>query len=322
MKTQITLCSLILAFCGAAANANWERNAPGGYYGDDGSRVTISVRGGGAFGMSKISNDLGTLVPEPYWYDETIGVMTQSYCGGATACADAGYQNLGQVDIGKLPAAEKFGSFSFAGGAGIGWVLPYSPQWRLEAAWDHISKADYNQSPMFKGILESTQGSLLEIESTGVQSTIATDVVSAMAYYDFFDGIEKPLQTFIPYIGIGAGYADTTTVLNVTDLYGDLSGQASMQDFADNPGESPLNFYTSETSSQNMAVLSGLGFSYGLDTNVFLDIGVRLIYLPKVKWALNNSAAADAEAGAKSKDIFSTENMLYGTAMVGIRFEF
>ncbi len=321
MKTKIALCTLIFTLCGAAAYANWEYSAPGGYYGDDGSRVTISVRGGGVFGTAKISNDLGTLVPEPYWYDETIGVMTESYCGGAAACATAGYQNLGQVDIGKLSAKEKFGSFSFAGGAGIGWVLPYTPQWRLEAAWDHIAKSDYNQSPMFSGVLESTQGSLLEIESTGVQSTIATDIFSAMAYYDFFDGAQKPLRTFIPYIGIGAGYADTTTVLNVTDLYGDLSGQASMQDFGVDIG-GILNFYTTETSSQNLAALGGLGFSYGLDTNVFLDFGLRVIYLPKVKWALNNSAAADAETGAKSKDIFSTENMLYGAATVGIRFEF
>ena len=97
------------------------------------------------FGTAKISNDLGTLVPEPYWYDETIGVMTESYCGGAAACATAGYQNLGQVDIGKLSAKEKFGSFSFAGGAGIGWVLPYTPQW-------HGSEGSYSKLlPMFSG---------------------------------------------------------------------------------------------------------------------------------------------------------------------------
>lgn len=321
MKTKITLCSLLFTLCGAAAYANWEYSAPGGYFGDDGSRATISIRGGGAFGSAKISNDLGTLVPEPYWYDPTIGVMTESYCGGAAACATAGYQNLGQVDIGDLSANEKFGSFSFAGGAGIGWVLPYTPQWRLEAAWDHIAKSDYNQSPMFKGVLESTTGALMEIESTGVQSTISTDIFSAMAYYDFFDGMQKPLRTFVPYIGVGAGYADTTTVLEVNDLYGDLQDQASLQNFGVDIG-GILNFYTSETSNQNVAVLGALGFSYGLDTNVFLDMGVRLIYLPNVKWSLNNSNAVDAATGAKSKDIFSAENMLYGAATVGIRFEF
>lgn len=321
MKTKIALCSLLFTICGATAHANWEYNAPGGYFADDGSRATISIRGGGVFGTAKISNDLGALVPEPYWYDPAIGVMTESYCGGAAACATAGYQNLGQVDIGDLPANKKFGSFSFAGGAGIGWVLPYSPQWRLEAGWDHIAKSDYNQSPMFKGTLKSTLDYSMEIESTGVQSNITTDIFSTMAYYDFFDGMQKPLRTFIPYIGVGVGYADTTTVLELNDLYGDLQNQASLQDFGVDVG-GILNFYTTKTSSQNVALLGGLGFSYGLDTNVFLDFGLRMIYLPNVKWALNNSATVDATTGAKSKDIFSAENMLYGAATVGIRFEF
>lgn len=323
MKYKIALCSLLFVICGVSANANWEYNAPGGHYGDDGSRITISVRGGGAFGSASIKNELGTLVPEPYWYDSVSDlIMTETYCGGAAACALAGYQSLGQVDIAKLPADKKFSNFSFAAGAGLGWVLPHAPQWRLEAAWDHIAKSDYNASPMFKGDLTSTLGSVLAIESTGVQSDITTDVVSVMIYHDSFDGIRKPLRKFIPYIGVGAGYADSTTVLNVTDLYGDLSGQASMQDLGEDTGGTALSFYTSENSSRNIAVLGALGFSYGLDTNIFLDMGVRLMWLPKVTWELNNAVNTDATTGFKSRDIFSAENMLYGTATIGIRFEF
>lgn len=322
MKTKIAFYSLLFVLCGSVAHANWEYSAPGGYFGDDGSRATISIRGGGAFVSAKISNDLGTLVPEPYWYDPTIGVMTESYCGGAAACATAGYQNLGQVDIGDLSANEKFGSFSFAGGMGIGLVLPYAPQWRAEAAWDHISKSDYNSTPMFKGDLVSTTSDVLSVESTGVQSDITTEVFSVMLYHDFFEGARKPLRELIPYIGFGAGYADSITVLNVTDAFGDLSNQDSMQDLGEDTGGSTLSFYTSESSSSNIAVLGALGFSYGLDTNTFFDVGVRLMWLPKVTWELNNAENTDTTVGFKSRDIFSAENMLYGMVTVGLRFEF
>lgn len=322
MKYKIIIFSLLCSFLSAPARANWEYYAPGGFYEDDGSRITVTVRGGMAFGSGSINNEFGSLVPEPYWYDPDIGVMTESYCGGAISCYSAGYQNLGQVDIAGLPAAEDFNSFSFAGGASLGWTIPYTPQWRIEASWDHISRADYNASPMFKGTLVSTLDYELEIESTGVQSEITTDVYSVMLYHDFFEGVQKPMREFIPYIGFGAGYANTVTVLNVTDMYGDLSGQESMQDFGEDLGGTALSFYTSETSSQNAALLGTIGFSYGLDTNLFLDMGVRLMWVPKVYWALNNEANEDATTGFKSKDIFSAENMLYGTAMIGIRFEF
>jgi hypothetical protein len=322
MKYKIALYSLLFAICGASANANWEYNAPAGHYEDDGSRVTISVRGGGAFGSANIKNELGTLIPEPYWYDPTIGIMTETYCGGAAACALAGYQNMGQIDLAKLPADNKFSNFSFAAGAGLGWTLPYSPQWRMEVAWDHISKSDYNAAPMFKGDLVSTTGDTLSVESTGVQSNITTDVFSVMLYHDFFEGIQKPLQELIPYIGFGAGYAESVTVLNVIDLYGDLSGQDSLQEFGETTGGTALSFYTSETSSGNIAALGALGFSYGLDTNIFLDMGVRLMWIPKIKWELNNAENTSATTGFKSREIFSAENMLYGAVMIGVRFEF
>lgn len=322
MKCKITIFSLLFAICGVSANANWEYNAPAGHYQDDGSRVTISIRGGAAFGSASIKNELGTLVPEPYWYDATIGIMTETYCGGAAACATLSYTNLGQIDIGQLPANKKFDSFSFAGGMGVGLVLPHAPQWRAEAAWDHISKTDYNSTPMFKGDLVSTTSDVLSVESTGVQSDITTEVFSVMLYHDFFEGMQKPLRELIPYIGFGAGYADSVTVLNVTDAFGDLSNQDSMQDLGEDTGGSTLSFYTSESSSSNIAVLGALGFSYGLDTNTFFDVGVRLMWLPKVTWELNNAENTDTTVGFKSRDIFSAENMLYGMVTVGLRFEF
>lgn len=326
MKHKITICSLIFAICSVSANANWEYNSLGGHYNDDGSRVTVSVRAGGAFGTAGITNELGTLIPEPYWYDEINNtVIPSAQCpGGVGNCGLlSGYHNLGTFDIAKLPADKKFSSFSFTSGIGLGMTLPYVPQWRVEAAWDHIAKADYNAFPMFNGDLTSEiTGEVVNIQSTGVHSNITTDIFSLVFYHDFFDGIQKPLHEFIPYIGIGAGYADSTTMLNVTDLYGDLSGQDSMQDLGEDIGGPALRFYTSENSSRNVAVLGALGFSYGLDTNVFLDMGIRLMWLPKVTWALNNAQSETATTGFRTRDIFSARNMLYGTATIGIRFEF
>ena len=45
----------------------------------------------------------------------------------------------------------------------------------------------------------------------------------------FLTARKNPCGHLFRILVLGAGY--TTTVLNVTDLYGDLSGQASMQDF-------------------------------------------------------------------------------------------
>jgi opacity protein-like surface antigen len=322
MRIKIIVSAVFAALCFApGARANWEYGARGGHYEDDGNRITFAARGGMAFGTAKLNNDLGTLVPEPYWFNESIGVVTETYCGGATACIAAGFENVGQIDIGDLPANKKFGSLSFAGGVALGWTLPGAPQWRIEAAWDHISQTDYNAMPMFKGELVSTNKYLLGLESSGVQSKVSTDVVSAFIYYDFFEGLRKQLREFIPYVGFGAGYADSTTVLNLTDLFGDLSDQASMQDFGESTGGAALSFYTSETSAQNISLSGGLGFSYGLDENIFLDAGIRLMWIPKIQWAVNNENSG-SESGFKSKDIFSAHNVIYTTATLGIRFEF
>jgi opacity protein-like surface antigen len=133
--------------------------------------------------------------------------------------------------------------------------------------------------------------------------------------------MQKPLREFIPYVGFGFGYADSRTVLNLTDLSGDLSGQDAMQDFGEDNGGAALDFYTSKTSTNNVALLGAVGFSYGIADNVFIDGGIRLSWIPKIQWALNNELA-DSPLGVRSKDIFSAHNVIYGAATIGVRFEF
>jgi hypothetical protein len=320
MRIKFVLCVLSYALLFAtAADANWEYSARGGYYGDDGTRMTIALRGGMAFGSAKIENDLGTLNPEPYYYDPTLGIMTQSWCDNNGGCS--GYEYIGLVNIADLPVNKKFSNFAWAGGMALGWRIGGSPQWRLEAEWSHIAESDYNSVPMFKGTAVSSEGYSLEIESGGVQSTVSTDVFSAMAYYDFFDGYQKPAGEFIPYIGFGMGYASSKTILNLYDAYGDLSSSDQMGDFAEDTGGAALRFYTSETTSGNAALSGALGGSYGISENIFIDFGLRLAWIPKVKWALNNSSV-ESPVGSKAKDVFSARNLLYGTASVGVRFEF
>lgn len=320
---KIFLVSCFLSLVSFGANANWESaTSSNGGLNDDGARVTIALRGGLAYANAKIKNDLGSLVPEPYWYSLDIGVMTESYCGGAAECAALGFTNVGQINIADLPAAKKFNNMSWAAGAGLGWTMGGHPQWRFEGSWDHIAQTDYNASPMFKGSPITTLGyQLPPVESAGVQSTATTDIFSAMVYYDFFDGMTKPLNEFIPYIGLGLGYADSRTTLNLIDLYGELSGQDDLQDFGTDTGGAALRFFTSNTSTSNVAATGALGFSYGIGDNTFIDAGLRLIWIPKIQWALNNDADSNATIH-KSRDIFSAHNVIYGTAMIGIRFEF
>ena len=71
------------------------------------------------------------------------------------------------------------------------------------------------------------------VQSGSVQSTVSTDIISAMFFYDFFDGLYKPLREIIPYVGFGLGYADSKTIFNLSDLYGDLSSSVDLQNFGE-----------------------------------------------------------------------------------------
>ncbi len=188
-----------------------------------------------------------------------------------------------------------------------------------------LTESEYNSAPMFEGDLELIGGDITGvvlggIQSGGVNSTVSTNVISAMAFYDFFEGYQKPLNQFIPYIGFGLGYADVTTVLNLADLYGDLSRDLDLTNYGElvelADGSTYTVFYTSEKNTANIAGLLALGFSYGVADGVYLDGGVRFTYVPQIKWALSNADES------KQREWFEAKNIFYTNIMLGLRFEF
>lgn len=308
-----------------AAHANWEY--PGYYVGDgaytdDGSRFTVSVRGGASFGMGGIKNEIGELTPLYYMSPDGSTIMSEL---GYYQCQDRGdcgdFVPAGYVNIGDLPATQDYESFGFAAGASVGWTVPNKPQWRIELGWDHISKSEYNASPFIEGdatlFSGDAAGAIATISSGAVQSSVTTDIFSVMAFYDFYSGIQKPVRTAIPYFGFGVGYADIATVLNLSDPYGDLSGLYDLLPYGvKEQNDDVIQFYRSELNTPNIAGLLALGLSYGITENMYLDFGVRAAYIPRIRWALSN------EDGTLHRDWFSAENTFFINAMLGIRFEF
>ncbi len=308
-----------------AARANWEY--PGYYVGegaytDDGSRFIVSVRGGASVGMGTIKNEIGELTPLYYMSPDGSVIMSELgyyQCTDRGQCAD--YIPAGYVNLGDLPATKDFESFGFAAGASLGWTIPNSPQWRIELGWDHISESEYNASPFIEGEAPLFGGSISDvtavISSGAVQSKVVTDIISVMAFYDFFDGIQKPTRTVIPYIGFGVGYADIKTTLQLSDPYGDLSGIYELLPYGvKEQDDSVIQFYRSELSSANIAGVLALGLSYGITENMFFDIGARVAYIPRIRWALSN------EDASQYRDWFSAENAIYANIMLSLRFEF
>lgn len=308
-----------------AARANWEY--PGYYVGegaytDDGSRFIVSVRGGASVGMGTIKNEIGELTPLYYMSPDGSVIMSELgyyQCTDRGQCAD--YIPAGYVNLGDLPATKDFESFGFAAGASLGWTIPNSPQWRIELGWDHISESEYNASPFIEGEAPLFGGSISDvtavISSGAVQSKVVTDIISVMAFYDFFDGIQKPTRTVIPYIGFGVGYADIKTTLQLSDPYGDLSGIYELLPYGvKEQDDSVIQFYRSELSSANIAGVLALGLSYGITENMFFDIGARVEYIPRIRWALSN------EDASQYRDWFSAENAIYANIMLSLRFEF
>ncbi len=316
--------SFIALFASVAAHANWQYDGiytGDGWYSDDGSRFILSVRGGASYGMATIENEIGTLVSH-YYYNPTDGQVIPEFqydsCADAGGCEDFVY--LGGGDLGTLPAAKDFSSFAVAMGASLGWTVPYHPQWRLELGWDLISKAEYNQSPLFQGDLTLTGGAedvVINVPSSSVQSKISTDIFSVMAFYDFYEGYQKPIRTVIPYVGLGVGYADSKTELYLADIYGDLSYDESLgSDFGEWNDLGVIKFFPSENHSSSVAALGALGMSYGITDAIFIDLGARVAYIPKIKWALSN------KDDTRTRDWFSAKNMIYANVMLGLRFEF
>ena len=319
-KRNLLFLPILSCLISGAAVADWQY--PGtyvgdGWYEDDGSRFVISARGGAAFGMGKIENQVGAVTIDYYLLPDSNQVIPWGQCFVTGECDEldlAGWANLNE-----LPATKDFESFSFAAGASIGWTIPNKSQWRIEAGWDHISESEYNSSPMFAGEIPLVDGVLSSayIEMSSVNSKISTDVISVMAFYDFFDGVQKPTRKMIPYVGFGIGYADTKTVLNLFDPYGDISAQEEFDQYGEPDEKYGLTrFYKSEYETSNFVGLGAVGFSYCISEAIFMDFGVRAMYIPQVKWELSN------EDGSKHREFFSAENMFYVNAMLGLRFEF
>lgn len=321
MKRMLFVLPMIACLVSAGARANWEYDGTyvrDGYYRDDGRRFIILVRGGMSYGMAKMKNDIGTLTSEFYYNPNDGSIVSAAYYDKCTTCGD--YVYAGIADVGKVPIKENYREMSFVGGMAIGWVLPWTPQWRFQVDWDYISESEYNALPLLSGRVPLEGGEVsglsVDIRSGGVQSTVTTNVLSAMAIRDFYDGWQKPLRKIIPYAGFGLGYADSDTVLNLSDLYGDLSSSVDLQNYGDMDDYGVLQFYTAKKSSSNLAGTVTFGVSYGISESFFLDTGFRFTYVPKIKWALSN---AD---GSHTRDWFHAENMLYANFLFGFRWEF
>ncbi|MBO4672373.1 MAG: hypothetical protein J5608_01835 [Alphaproteobacteria bacterium] len=321
MKKYLFCFIAYFACCITSADANWQYpvgQSRDSWDGDDGMRFVISVRGGAAYGRAKIQNEIGGLTGQYVINIDTGEIVTRAWQESVDPSgnyADAGYGRLGD-----LPAASNYSDVSVAAGVSLGVTLPHVPQWRIEVGVDHISESDYNQNPLFEGNLPLSSGLSVEAQSGGVQSSLASDVYSVMAFYDFFDGLVKPLETMIPYVGIGAGFADTKTILQLTDLYGDLSDIYELQNFGIVDEAGVIQFNKAETRTTNIAPMAAVGFSYGINERMFIDAGVRALYLPKIKWQLT-SAGGD-ESVTRHRDWFSAEKMIYVNAMIGLRIEF
>ena len=323
-KSVAYLSALVVACFATSANANWQyrnnykRDAWGG---DDGMRFVLSVRGGAMLGKANIKNDIGGLTGYYMVNTSNQDVVPQIWWENQSPSIQAMYDEQAFGKLGDLPAANDYKEISFVVGVSAGFTMPDVPQWRVEFGFDHISETDYNPNPLFDGDLSlSLPGYSVRAQSGGVQSTLATDIYSIMAFYDFFDGLKKPLREMIPYVGVGAGYADTTTVLQLTDSYGDLSGLLDLQNFGIVDDSGVIQFHKAENHTSNLVPVVAAGFSYGVNDRMFLDVGLRAMYINQIKWKLTNGeTTADAE---KQRDWFSAEKMMYVGAQVGLRVEF
>ena len=316
----------MLVLCAVPAFAGWQYKGyyiDDGYYDDNGVRFVLGFHGGLSWANAKMKNDIGNL--DAYYYvDENTGAVISEMAWIAAGEPD-GYLYAGYGDLSTLPLKENFSKFAFAAGASIGFTMPYHPSWRLEAGYDHIAETSYNQIPLLSGDLALSGGEIgnavVNVSSSGAHSTISTDVVSLMAYYDFFDGMQKPLNKIVPYVGFGLGYASSKTTLKLSDIYGELSTSSDLDGYGTRDANDIIQFEAPSDKSKfptstNVAAIGALGVSYGVAEYTYLDFGARVMYIPKITWELVNSDAS------LHRDWFSAKDMFYTNVMFGVRFEF
>lgn len=322
MKLKKSLFFTLCVLSVAPAFAGWQYDGyyvDDSYYTEDDTKFVIGFRGGLSWANAKIKNEIGNLYGY-YYVNETTGEVVSALAWEAAGSPE-GYYDAGYGDLSTLPAKEKFSKWAFTAGANIGFTVPYHPNWRLEAAYDHIAETDYNEIPLFDGDLNLSSGDVVHVSSSGATSTISTDIISAMAYYDFFSDNKKPLNTIIPYIGLGVGYASSKTTLKLADIYGDLSTDSDLQNYGTADADGVIQFTPPSDkskfpTSENVAAIGALGFSYGITKYTFLDFGARVIYIPKITWNLVNSDAT------LHREWFSAKDMIYSDFTIGLRFEF
>ena len=322
MKLKKSLFFTLCVLSVAPAFAGWQYDGyyvDDSYYTEDDTKFVIGFRGGLSWANAKIKNEIGNLYGY-YYVNETTGEVVSALAWEAAGSPE-GYYDAGYGDLSTLPAKEKFSKWAFTAGANIGFTVPYHPNWRLEAAYDHIAETDYNEIPLFDGDLNLSSGDVVHVSSSGATSTISTDIISAMAYYDFFSDNKKPLNTIIPYIGLGVGYASSKTTLKLADIYGDLSTDSDLQNYGTADADGVIQFTPPSDkskfpTSENVEAIGALGFSYGITKYTFLDFGARVIYIPKITWNLVNSDAT------LHREWFSAKDMIYSDFTIGLRFEF
>lgn len=326
MKIKKSLSLVALMFVAMPAFAGWQYDGyyvDDGYYEDDGSRFTISLRGGLSLANAKMKNEVGNLDAYYYINPTTGAAVSLRYFADAEEAASNGFTSVAVGNVSDLPVKKDFSKTAFTAGGSVGFTVPNHPQWRLEAGYDYISETEYNEVPLFEGNMNvrGEYNGTIHVSSSGVTSTISTDVISAMIYYDFFDGNKKQLNKLIPYIGLGAGYASSRTTMKLSDIYGDLSTDSNLLNYGTPDSSGIIQFDAPSDASKyptstNVAAIGAIGASYGISEYTFLDFSARIMYIPTIKWNLVN---AD---GTQHREWFSAENMIYTNLMLGLRFEF
>jgi hypothetical protein len=314
---------LFSMFFAGSAFAGWQYDGyyvDDGAYADDGSRFVIGAYGGISFINGKMKNEIGSLQASYYANIYNDVVISDTAYASLSTEQRADYEYVGIGEVSELPVTKNLSKTAFAAGGYIGFTVPYHPQWRLQLGIDHISEINYDKIPLFEGEITLTSGYSAHVYSSGVKSTLTTDIISVMAAYDFYEGIKKPTNTIIPYVGMGIGYAMSKTTVNLTDIYGDLSKDSDLNNYGemengilifDNPSDADKY-----PASNNIAVLGMVGAAYGINQYTFLDFGVRLMYVPKTVWSIANSD------GTQHRNWFAADNMFYTNLMLGLRCEF